>query len=546
MKRYRSVLPALIVALAILARLIPGPRTIDDAYITFRYARNLLAGQGFVYNPGEAVLGTTTPLYTLLMAGLGALTGGPQAPFPLLALLVNTLADAATCLLLWSLGRRLGLERVGLAAALAWAVAPFSVSFAIGGLETSLYVAFLTAALVCAVQAGGPAAPAAAWGWAGPSRSGLRILEALCASLALLTRPDALILLAPLVLERLWSAWKRAERLHWAELVAAVLPYGAWAAYATLVFGSPLPHSVLAKAAAYRLEPGDALIRLLQHYATPFLEQNLLGAPVAVGLGLLLYPTLFLFGVRRLLKSHPRPPLVVWAWALYPWLYLVTFAVPNPLIFRWYLTPPLPAYFFFILAGFDGLLAALLNRVGRGLAAKPPANPAATRGSWVFALLCLPALVSLADWRLAPTHGPSSPAPQMAYIQLELLYRQAAARIAPELTPQSLLAAGDVGVLGYFTPARILDTVGLNSPLSTSYYPIPADQYVINYAIPTALILDQHPDWIVTLEVYGRRTFLPDPRFQAGYRLVETIPTDMYGSQGMLIFQNRKLLSEKK
>ena len=153
MNRFKSALPALIVALALLARFIPGPRTIDDAFITFRYARNILAGQGFVYNPGEAVLGTTTPLYTLLMAGLGALTGGVQAPFPLLALLVNALADAATCLLLWNLGRRLGFERAGVAAALAWAVAPFSVTFAIGGLETSLYVALLTGALAAAVFA---------------------------------------------------------------------------------------------------------------------------------------------------------------------------------------------------------------------------------------------------------------------------------------------------------------------------------------------------------------------------------------------------------
>ena len=93
-----------------------------------------------------------------------------------------------------------------------------------------------------------------------------------------------------------------------------------------------------------------------------------------------------------------------------------------------------------------------------------------------------------------------------------------------------------MGVLGYFTPARILDTVGLNSPVSTGYYPLPAADYVINYAIPVDLILDQRPDWVVILEVYGRRTLLPDPRFQ---RLPpgETLPTDMYGSQGMLIFE---------
>jgi hypothetical protein len=35
--------------------------TVDDAFITFRYAENLAAGNGFVYNLGEKVLGTTTP-----------------------------------------------------------------------------------------------------------------------------------------------------------------------------------------------------------------------------------------------------------------------------------------------------------------------------------------------------------------------------------------------------------------------------------------------------------------------------------------------------
>jgi hypothetical protein len=472
---------------------------------------------------------------------------------------------------------------------LAWAVAPFSVTFAIGGLETSLYVALLTGTLAAAVFANRsfprlfflPSPRGGVGGGEAEARVTLRILAALLASLALLTRPDALILLGPLALERLWSAWKKKEALHWGELAAALLPYGAWAVYAVLVFGSPLPHSVLAKAAAYRLEAGEGLIRLLQHYATPFLEQNLLGSGVAVGLGLLLYPFLFLLAVRRLARAHPRPPLALWVWALYPWLYLVTFAIPNPLIFRWYLTPPLPAYFFFIFIGLDGLLGRLGNTFSRAAneklslrakrsnlqimqrlprpfgarnddSSKNEAHPEAgdfrpnpaRHGTWISILLLLPVCVSLADWRLKPTHGPTNPAPEMAYIQLELLYRQAADfitsdRVSSPVTAKSLLAAGDVGVLGYDTPARILDTVGLNSPVSTAYYPLPADQYVINYAIPSALILDQHPDWIVVLEVYGRRTFLADPRFQTAYELVKKIDTDMYGSDGLLIFHNR-------
>ena len=105
MKPQKLIL-VLLVVLALTMRLIPGPRTIDDSYITFRYARNLLAGEGFVYNPGVPVQGTTTPLYTLLMTGLGALAGGTQADFPVIAWLFNAAADAAACILLWLIGKR--------------------------------------------------------------------------------------------------------------------------------------------------------------------------------------------------------------------------------------------------------------------------------------------------------------------------------------------------------------------------------------------------------------------------------------------------------
>lgn len=41
---------------------------IDDAFITFRYAENVATGQGFVFNPGEHVEGTSTFLFTIVLA----------------------------------------------------------------------------------------------------------------------------------------------------------------------------------------------------------------------------------------------------------------------------------------------------------------------------------------------------------------------------------------------------------------------------------------------------------------------------------------------
>ena len=491
--------------LAILARLIPGPRTIDDAFITFRYARNILMGFGFVYNPGEHVLGTTTPLYTLLMVGFGLLAGGGKADFASIAWIFNALTDAATCILLWQIGLRLGSERAGLAAAVIWAVAPYSVTFAIGGMETSLYVLLLTAVTIFYLDD--------------------RLdLAALAGAVAFLTRVDALILAIPLGLDWLVRLARRRTRFSWKMALAFGLPMTAWYGFAWVYFGSPFPHSLTAKLVAYQLEPNASLIRLIQHYATPFLEQNLLGV-VGIGIGLILYPFLFMIGARRAWRANSRSL----PWLVYPWLYFLAFALPNPLIFRWYLTPPLPAYFLVIFLGLDQIWSSVLQ-----VAKKPTALRIATAGGL---LLLFPLVSTLSEWRLNPDQGTGRPAPDMAFIDLERLYRQAAKIIKPYLGPRAVLAAGDVGVLGYETSARILDTVGLNSPQAGRYYPLDPALYAINYAVAPDLILDEKPDAVIILEVYGRKGLLKDQRFLSRYRLLETIPTDMYGSHGMLLYE---------
>ena len=125
----------------------------------------------------------------------------------------------------------------------------------------------------------------------------------------------------------------------------------------------------------------------------------------------------------------------------------------------------------------------------------------------------------------------------MAWFELELLYAQASDVVLAHAVPGDTLCAGDIGVLGYRTDLRILDTVGLVTPESRRHYPADPAIYVINYAIPADLVLALDPDYVVILEVYGRRGLLPDPRFQARYRLLEKFETDIYGSDGMLIFE---------
>src|SRR5688572_32962034 len=67
---------------------------VDDAFITYRYVANLVNGNGLVYNPGEAVLGTTTPGYALLLASPAKIFGVES--LPMISRLINALALIVT------------------------------------------------------------------------------------------------------------------------------------------------------------------------------------------------------------------------------------------------------------------------------------------------------------------------------------------------------------------------------------------------------------------------------------------------------------------
>ena len=156
----------------------------DDAFISFRYVRNLLDGHGLVFNRGEYVEGYTNFLWILELAAIWRVLGiRPEdvAQWLSVAYTVGTIA-----VLLWWVARMPHLRQRGLIAWMALGLICGSATFAVwtsgGGLETRQFTFFtLVAVAVLSVF--------------GTNRRGL-LAASLSLAAAALTRPEGLLVAA--------------------------------------------------------------------------------------------------------------------------------------------------------------------------------------------------------------------------------------------------------------------------------------------------------------------------------------------------------------
>lgn len=163
----------------------------DDAYITYRYARNFVDGHGIVFNPGEPpVEGYTNFLWTVIIAGGMEAGVDPEWLGPALGLLSTVLAALLTALLVMRLGG--GAWFAG-AAALLLAVQPTQTVHAVGGLETATFGMLLLAAIL-------------------PRTAAVRtkagdVFSGCCLAAAALTRPEGMLVFGLLEIGEAFLAW---------------------------------------------------------------------------------------------------------------------------------------------------------------------------------------------------------------------------------------------------------------------------------------------------------------------------------------------------
>ncbi|MEA4906292.1 MAG: hypothetical protein VB089_01655 [Anaerolineaceae bacterium] len=223
--------------------------TFEDAFITFRYAAQLAGGAGFVYNPGEYVSGTTTPLLTLLLAAWIRLAGSQDIILAarLIGLAAYAVTFAGTLLALRAagVGTAQQLTAVGLLA-----LTPRLWNMDTGGMETPLVLAGMAAAWYALLR-------------------GKEIASGVLLGLLLWVRLDTAVWVLVLAAAAARIDLKKGLRLALSAGVV-ILP---WVIFAWGYFGSPIPHTIYAKWVNYAMHDANPLWQPLPNllgYLFPF------------------------------------------------------------------------------------------------------------------------------------------------------------------------------------------------------------------------------------------------------------------------------------
>ncbi len=375
----------------------------DDPFITFRYAQNLLAGHGFVYNPGQHVLSTTTPLYALLLA----LLGKAWPALPALSNFLSALSLAGGGLLLWQLAQEWKTRMVGWAGLLLYPM--FPLLFTTFGGEMIFYNMLCLATIVWYVRR-------------------RYALAALAGALVLLTRADAVPLL--MLLTAHYVLRRREQDIPWFPVILFVAISGAWFAFAWWYFGSPIPATLAVK-------QHQGALKASQSFA-----QGL--ADLAAGYGRYwtyrLEALLAAAGLLFMLVRRRRWGLIL-AW---PALFIIAYTALGVSRYFWYYAPLVPGFVVAVGLGFEAAYAGLRRVVSR---------PAFSAAGVTLAILGFAVMQGWGVWQLRQHVDRRVP-----------IYRAVGTWLAENTEADARVGVLETGIIGYYARRPMVDFAGLIYP----------------------------------------------------------------------------------
>lgn len=489
---------------------------LDDSWIHLQFARNLAAGEGMAYNPGELVTGSTAPLWTAVLALLFVLPGDVVLWTKALGVVCYLASIHAT----FRLARELDVSRpLAMLAAFLTLATGRLVWSALSGMEVLLFVLLSLWGVILHLRERRDSAR--------PPLS-LAVL-----GVAVLARPEGALLLVLAVADR---------------LLGRLLPPFPLAAPSASFSSSEAPSPPEAPS-----RPRVSWVSLGRSLAV-----GLVCAGLALAAPLLFYrwaggswlPTTFSVKGSGLIRWLPEPLYLRQIWGIFflaqPWMTLVAPAGALVLVER--LRGPrdrglLPALWLFGLP----LAYSLMSPLGPGLIA-------GNFGRYYFPLIPVVVVLGVlgiervtaalapARWTLPLGGDRHRQIPVLALLALLLawptvatLLRQApgyaknvadvqdsnvrfARFLAHRLPPEALLAVNDIGAFKYFLPNPVLDVVGIASPEAQSFQARRLAEGASFYEAVVEYLEQHRPDYVAIFPSW-LSPITRDPRFEPVYVL---------------------------
>lgn len=379
------------------------PFKIDDAYISFVYARNLIQGQGLTYN-GLVVEGYSNFLWTVLIAPFIALGCDPLVVARLISLGCAVLTLVLTGRLIRQLNPRLSALTGGLALLTVAVSVPFA-AWTLGGLETALMTLEVVIFVYCELYPDGR----------------LRRWSVIAALACALTRPEGVMLFPILIAHRLIYRRQPVRQIMW-QGAFFIIPFAAYLLWRYTTYGYWLPNTAYLK-----LDSSLATVNAAAGWLVAYLQLRPL------------MTVLLLIGLAGLAR-HRRWVDRSWSLVLSvigAFIAFVLYAGPDWMPHHRFIVPIIPLLGLLSGRALDLFRRMFLQRVVQVIAL----------GSVALEL----ALAITTAMPISPRFGNYTE----GLIRGGLWLRQNTA-------PQDVIAVVDAGALAYYSERRTVDILGLN------------------------------------------------------------------------------------
>jgi hypothetical protein len=434
---------------------------LDDAWIHQTYARNFAQTGQWTFSPGNTSGGSTGPLWGFLLAFFHVIQLPELAGTAILGWFFLFLAGAYTVKLVFAFEPEPKINRilVGVIVFFEWHL----VWSAGSGMETLLF-GLMALIVVSRIKD----SERKVW------------LTGFFAGISVWIRPGGLTLIAPVLFVLAFSNIDQKLKKIVQALIGFLIPVIPYFLFNYFVIGDFWPNTFFAKQAEYVELTNQPLLKRFWTVVYQLL----------VGVGVLLLPG-FVRKVYLAVKDRDWYSIGAFCWVI-GYISIYAFKLPVDYQHGRYVMPVLPIFLGFGIAGCAGWLAWNTDVVWRRIVG---------RVFWVSV-----GLISFAFW----LRGANAFAYDVAVIETEMV--SAAKWINENLDEEAIVAAHDIGALGYFGNREIVDMAGLISP---DVIPIIRDEKALSAYLSKQEVdfLMTFPNWYQTLNTGRPVVYQTDGKF---------------------------------